>query len=175
MTETWKPVVGYEGMYEVSSLGNVRALDRVIKRCKCGEPLVRKKGAPVRWIMRPDAYPRVSLSRGNKRVQRLVHRMVLETFVGPCPDGMEACHNNGKRGDPSLLNLRWATTKENHADKWAHGTMLVGEKTNSVKLTELQVREIRASQHSKAVLAKRYRVSLSAIARVRNRQTWTHI
>lgn len=175
MTEEWKPIVGYEGAYEISSLGNVRALDRIVKRCKCGEPIRRQRSAPIRWIAHVDGYLRVSLSRDNKYVQRLVHRLVLEAFVGPCPEGMEACHKDGKRTNPRLDNLRWDTRKANHADRWLHGTMLVGENTNSVKLTESQVLEIRTSKERICDLAKRFEVSRNTIERVRSRATWKHI
>ena len=175
MTELWRPVVGYEGMYEVSNLGNVRGLPRVIKRCKCGEPIRRARGGPLKWIMRIEGYPLVSLSRGNRYVQRLVHRLVLEAFVGPAPKGMEACHKNGKQHDPRLVNLRWDTKKANHADKWLHGTMLVGEETNSVKLREEQVKEIFFSSEPISVLAHRFGVGRSAISRIQSGETWKHL
>lgn len=58
---------------------------------------------------------------GRKSTPR-VHRAVLETFVGPCPPGMEACHNNGDRTDNRLENLRWDTHQANERDKVNHGT-----------------------------------------------------
>lgn len=51
-----------------------------------------------------------------------VHRLVLETFVGPCPPGMEALHRNGNPSDNSLSNLHWGTKIENAADMLRHGT-----------------------------------------------------
>ena len=173
MKEEWRSVIGYEGLYEISSLGNVRGLDRVIKWCECGRPLRRIKGKSVKWIMHKFGYPMVSLSRNNRYVQFMVHRLVLAAFVGPCPVGMEACHKNGKRDDPRPENLRWDTRKENHADKWRHGTMLVGERTNSVKLNRQQVLEIRGAPDCPVgELAKRYGVGRAAIERIRNRRTW---
>jgi hypothetical protein len=53
---------------------------------------------------------------------RYVHRMVLETFVGPCPEGMLACHNDGNTANNPLNNLRWDTPAGNMADKDRHGT-----------------------------------------------------
>jgi hypothetical protein len=52
---------------------------------------------------------------------RKVHRLVLETFVGPCPDGMECCHNNGDPADNRLENLRWDTLSSNAYDRVEHG------------------------------------------------------
>ena len=56
------------------------------------------------------------------KVHVKVHRLVLETFVGPCPDGMECLHINGDPGDNRVENLRWGTHAENMQDSLAHGT-----------------------------------------------------
>lgn len=56
--------------------------------------------------------------------RRYVHRLVLETFVGPRPEGMEACHNNGDPTDNRLGNLRWDTRSENVKDAVRHGVVL---------------------------------------------------
>ncbi|AXH49957.1 HNH endonuclease [Mycobacterium phage Glexan] len=80
------------------------------------------KGQELKRMWTPSGYRRVNIyyPDGTVRKQR-VHRMVLETFVGPCPPGMEACHNNGTPGDNRLSNLRWDTPKANQADKVKHG------------------------------------------------------
>lgn len=57
---------------------------------------------------------------------RCVHCVVLETFIGPRPDGFHACHNNGVRNDARLCNLRWDTPVNNMADKVKHGTVWRG-------------------------------------------------
>lgn len=54
-------------------------------------------------------------------VRRLIHRLILETFVGPCPGGMECCHNDGDPTNNALSNLRWDTSKANKADMAKHG------------------------------------------------------
>ena len=79
-----------------------------------------------------------------------VHRLILETFVGPCPPGMEACHGNGIRTDNRLENLRWDTRKANCADAVRHGTCpglgsRFGEVNPAAKLTHDQVSLIRAA------------------------------
>lgn len=87
-------------------------------------------------------YLGVGLSNGTRH-QKYVHRLVLEAFVGPCPEGMEACHNNGNRKDNRLINLRWDTGKANNHDKIAHGTDNKGERHGHAKLTSQQVVEMR--------------------------------
>jgi hypothetical protein len=69
-------------------------------------------------------------------------------FRGPCPPGMEACHNNGDPTDNRLCNLRWDTHANNEADKIRHGTYFIrarlkGERNGNSKLTEEEVRLIR--------------------------------
>lgn len=79
---------------------------------------------------------------GRKRTLK-VHRTVLLAFVGPCPDGMEACHGPGGKLDNRLANLRWDTSASNVADRYTHGETLKGEKNVKHKLTEQDVRDMR--------------------------------
>lgn len=112
--ERWVPIPGHEG-YEVSDLGHLRSLDRVI-HCRNGKRL-RRRGQPLRrWQER--GYWMVRLGSGR---QWAVHRLVLTAFVGPCPDGMEGCHNDGDPSNARLSNLRWDTPRENAQDVIRHG------------------------------------------------------
>lgn len=113
-SEIWKPVVGYESSYEVSDLGNVRSLDRIITT-KSGVNK-RRKGQPLKPIVLKIGYCAVNISG-----MKYVHRLVLEAFVGECPDGMETCHKNGIRTDNRLENLYWGTSSENSHDIVRHG------------------------------------------------------
>lgn len=116
----WLPVTGWEGYYEVSSEGEVRSLDRYVTLSNGGKR--RYKGKRLSPGVNRHGYPTVALTRPGKRQTMKVHRMVLTAFVGPCPDGMEACHNNGDRGDARLANLRWDTPSNNQRDRRRHGT-----------------------------------------------------
>lgn len=90
-----------------------------------------------------------------RAVNRSVHRLVLEAFVGPAPEGMEGCHNNGDPWDNRLENLRWDTHQANMADAAAHGTFVLpphrtgsthsrGERNVRAKISEAQAREAKA-------------------------------
>lgn len=118
-TERWAPVPGYEGYYEVSDQGRVRSLDRVVPGGRWGSH--RRRG--VLMACRPDqkGYPQVLLRRSGTDRCRKVHLLVLEAFVGPCPEGMEACHANDEHGDARLANLRWDTRSGNAKDRLRNG------------------------------------------------------
>ena len=111
--EHWAPVIGFEGLYEVSDQGRVRGLDRFGRggRFVLGR---MKKLTPNK-----DGYLTVSLSDATgQEFRRQVHRLVLEAFVGPAPEGMESLH--GPDHTPSncrLDNLRWGTRTENNDER----------------------------------------------------------
>lgn len=124
MTEKWVPLYGWEGYYQVSDQGRVRS------NIRYGETQfgIRRYGGKVlKPVYSANRYPKVNLTKPGKRYQIHLHTAVLESFVGPAPKGMEACHNNGNRHDARLHNLRWDTRKNNHADKKRHGTWQGGD------------------------------------------------
>jgi hypothetical protein len=170
VTELWLPVKGFEGKYEVSSLGRVRSLGRMVVRSR-GVPFFR----PTRFL-KPNAtggtgYPTVNFGGGTK----YVHGLVLEAFVGPRPEGCEACHCNGSRIDNRVENLRWDTPQENQRDRAKHGTSNRGERCASAKLTENQAIEIRDSKEPGCDLARRYGVAQQTICNIRKGRRWNHI
>ncbi len=115
--EMWRPVVGREGLYEVSSEGRVRSVDRVVVR---SDGVSRRfPGVLLKPQFRPDGHTQVAVGVGR---MRKVHSLVLEAFAGPRPDSMEALHGNGDAADNRIENLRWGTKSENMLDRVKHGT-----------------------------------------------------
>lgn len=151
MIEIWKPIPGYS-RYQVSNLGRIKGPKRILK------PFVMPKG-----------YHRVNLYGEEENYPgALVHRIVLEVFVGPCPEGMEAAHGDGDPGHNALSNLSWKTPQENAADKIEHGTDCRNEQHYGVKLTNEQVLKIRSSTALQKVLAHEMGVSRSLISMIRS-------
>lgn len=172
MSERWLPVVGYEGLYEVSNLGRVRSLDRICDGGKLRRG--RMLGCPV--DTKGAGYRFVSLSRHGKGKKSNVHVLVLEAFVGPRPSpSHEACHNDGDPTNAALSNLRWDTAAGNWADKWRHGTAPVGERSGVSVLTSEAVQWIRESRQSSLALAPVFGVASSTIRAIRLRQNWRHL
>ncbi len=122
--EQWKPVVGYEGLYEVSDQGRVRSVDRDIL-CKDGR--IRSiPGRMKKLTVSRDGHSRTGLGKSDTA---LVHRLVAAAFLGPCPDGMEVCHWNDCPSDNRLSNLRYGTRGSNLRDAVRNGKHTNASKT----------------------------------------------
>jgi|688.fasta_scaffold962742_2 hypothetical protein len=117
--EQWLPVVGYEGIYEVSDQGRVRSLDRIITYPDGHEQTHMGKGLSP-WSD-PQGRQQVTLTINSNTKSVRVHRLVLEAFIGPCPSGMVACHWNDDSTDNRLENLRWDTPLANAQDLRRNG------------------------------------------------------
>lgn len=133
-----------------------------------------------RWlkpIKQPHGYLKVDLGHRNSKY---IHRLVLETFVGPCLKGLEACHNNGNKSDNRLENLRWDTRQNNNIDKVKHGThnSPKGENHHRAKLKDKYIHAIRmayAAGVRQKHLAFIFDVGESEISLIVNRKIWRHI
>jgi hypothetical protein len=119
MNEQWKPIPGFEGVYEVSSLGTVRSLDRQVWSARGF--WMRVRGRILALSSLPTGHLHVTLKHGGRSENRQVHRLVLEAFAGPCPEGMEACHGDGDPTNNALSNLRWDSRSANVRDAVLHG------------------------------------------------------
>ncbi len=106
-------------------------------------------------------YAYVTLGQKNKQVGCYVHRLVLEAFVGPCPEGMRSRRKNGDPLDNALSNLEWDT----HC----------GERQCNSKLTEVAVREIRSSPMGDRMFAEKFGVSITAVSLARRGKAWKHL
>jgi len=107
-----------------------------------------------------------------------LHRMVLETFVEPRPEGFEAGHLNGNRLDNRLENLAWITQMENQHHRRIHGTLPIGEKVHSAKLTEydvLRVPRLVSHGYSYTEIGMMMGVGRHAISRANSGRTWKHV
>lgn len=141
MQEIWKPIPGFEGLYEVSNMGQVRSLDRIIPdkthgtRKLVGKTLKQKQDELGR--------KHVVLSKHSKTLTKRVHVLVAEAFIGPRPKGMEICHDDGNNTNNCVTNLRYDTHKANMEDMVKHNRSNRGDRNPIATTKTNQVHEIR--------------------------------
>lgn len=176
--ERWLAIPGWEGLYEVSDLGRVRSLDRLVSCCHGSTRM--QYGRTLRPYL-AEGYPMVELHRSLPVLVRLrvhVHALALFAFVGPRPDGMECLHEFGDRTDSRLQHLSWGTRLENAQDRIRHGTQVAGELHPAAKLTDTIVRSLRARHaagESSLAMARELGVSRTTAERAANGTTWRHL
>ena len=162
----WRDVQGYPG-YQVSNYGQVRSLPVPGHHNQA----IILKGEPG-----DEGHIRVRLYRNKTSRRFLVHHLVLEAFVGPCPPHLHVCRHLDNNSQNNFVgNLVWATQKENMADKKIHGTEQKGERHPRVKLTAEKVREIKvllAQGVSQMEIGRRYGVSNYAICDIAHGKSW---
>lgn len=182
--EIWKPVVGFEGLYEVSDHGRVKSLGR----------RVRHPSARSGWCLITDTLMSpMTMNRGHLKVRvgapgvphkgRYVHHLVLEAFVGPRPAGQQCCHYDDNPTNNRVGNLRWDTQQANVADAKRNGKFRKprGEEQAAAKLTDKIVLAIRARYkphchiNGRRALAREFGVNRSTIDRVLAKQSWRHV
>ena len=170
MIEEWRPIAGYEGLYEVSNLGRVQSLDRVLQD-KNGL-FKRFEGKILKSILKKNPYGTyavVRLPKDGGHVNCYIAHLVLEAFKGARPTGMECCHCDGDSLNNTIDNLRWDTPRENTNDKYKHGTVLIGDKNHQTKLSDQQVVEIR----SRYIRKSKYKTNSADLAKEYGVSRWT--
>lgn len=171
--EAWADIPGHEGAYQASDIGRVRSLPRTIVTADGKRrPVTGRILAPLRH---PAGHFMISLGRGRRAY---VHRLVMEAFVGPCPPGMMACHNNGNPADNRLENLRYSSARDNQMDRVPHGTSNRGAANGKSILTPDDVVRIRhrlAAGERQRSIAAAFGVTQCCISDINLGKTWSHL
>lgn len=192
--EIWKGITEFEGNYEVSNLGRVRSVERI---------LIRSNGTThtrVSKVLKPatdgNGYLRCALSFNGKLYTRKVHRLVAQAFIENDVDGLVVNHLNFNRQDNRVENLEWCTALENanHSIKAGrfqmkaddalrlrsvNNTPKAGSLNGIAKLTEDKVVEIlkkyTPTVYTRKMLAEEYGVMPATIKDIVNRRSWKHV
>lgn len=175
--EEWRPVLGYEGRYDVSNLGRVRGWAGRVG-----------KGFAPRTLPEPHikadqrhrcGYRVVALYSG-KGCSRLlyVHRLVAGAFLGPCPAAQEVRHLDGRRTNNHLNNLAYGSAKENASDRRRHGHDRLGEQHHAHRLDPmkvLRIRQMRADGSTWASIAREFGITPRAAFCAGTGVTWAWV
>lgn len=176
--EIWRDIIGYEGLYMVSSFGRVKSLDRYVNHYPSGKMI--QKGDVIKAQINKRGYESLKLSRGGKSIRFLVHRLVLIAFI-PNPENKEQVnHIDCNKRNNYLENLEWSTQSENmrHSfDNNLHNK--AGDNHPSHKLSGEQVIEIRKNNTPRTKrlidIAEEYNVSFYCISDLLRGKTWSHL
>lgn len=166
-SEEWRPVPGFEGSYEVSNLGRVRSLDRLVQHAACTRHAAYshiRRGIVLRPGPTKSGHLTVMLGRDGGT--RFVHALVLLAFIGPPPPGLETRHLNGNEQDNRLSNLAYGTRGENTKDKKDHKGA-VTYKLNTPRIKEIKARLARPYLGIGRDLAQEFGVAQSTISAIR--------
>ena len=179
--EQWKTVAGWQGFYEVSSLGRVRSVDRrhpVINRFGNVENRLHR-GKLLKPGRTKNGYLVVGLTRpGGVRETPYVHSLVADAFLGPKPPLLEVCHGVAGKEVNADYNLRYDTRSSNALDRHRDGTMnqARGEDHCCAKLTETDVQWIRSNSTLNArEMGEALGVHQSTVTHAAKGVTWKHV
>lgn len=176
MPETWKVAPGCGDCYEVSDLGRIRSLDRMVNT----HPWPRKRRVRGRILKDKlnQGYPTATISLGVVRFPIAVHILVARAFI-PNPHGLpEVNHIDGKRANNRIENLEWVTSSGNRLHAAHILLSFSGEKNGRSKLSTANVIDIRLL-HSQGIsvaeLSRRFGVAHSSVSDIVNGKKWTHV
>ena len=166
-TELWRPIVGYEAIYSISSLGRIR---REVAGHGTYAGRISQKAPKHRWYITTPLYI------AGQRKTHTIHKLVAEAFLGPA-NGRTVNHKDGNKQNNRLENLEYMTPGENLQHAFATGLRETkrGERHWMTTLTESEVRQIRASREGLKACAARYGTSRATVQRLRKRETWGHL
>lgn len=178
--ETWLPVPSFEGLYEASSFGRVKSIERILVN-SVGIAAKRKsvvlKGTVGNYGEK-QMYENVVLYRDGGRYRKGVHQIICETFEGPRPPGALVRHMDGNGFNNIPANVRWGTHKENIADQFRLGERGVGELSSHSKLTNADVRHIKrliANGATNAAIGRQFNTTRTNISSIAHGKTWAHL
>ena len=177
MNEVWKDIKDYEGLYQVSNLGRVKSLQRIVSYVY-GERMMEEK--ILKGSICVYGYLRVNLRKNGINKTIKIHKLVAQTFISN-PDNKETVnHINGIKTDNRVKNLEFCTRRENNLHAYKTGLKCQrGENNSSSKLTENEVFVIRGLLEYTSLklirISEIFEVSGRSISNIKYKRTWKHL
>lgn len=183
MEEIWKEVKGYEGLYEISSIGNIRSLDKYVNSGIKNNPKRFIKGCVLKTFSDKDGYLYTGLTKDRKKRMLRIHRLVCDAFHDNPENKPQVNHIDGIKDNNFYQNLEWSTLSENRQHAYdtglQNGLSRRGRKCNFTKLSKDTVISIRSEYKKGKIkqkdLAAKYGVSQSAISSILKRKNWAYL
>lgn len=126
MEEIWKDIIGYEGFYKVSNLGNVKNLERSIKNGVNSSFILKER--ILKQVKNKIGYIGVGLHKKGVRKQAMIHRLVGIHFIPNTENKPQINHKDGNKTNNSIENLEWCTHSENAYHAFKTGLRVVSKK-----------------------------------------------
>ena len=141
MKEVWKDIPGFEGLYQVSNLGNVRSVERTVM---FGNQKRTVRQANLRFFKKANGYLSVKIYKDCRQYTVYVHRLVAMVFCGGYSQYLDVNHKDGVKDNNIYTNLEWCTRSENikHSVSVLHnkiGNFILGKKWNSKPIVQLSL------------------------------------
>lgn len=168
--EEWKDIPDYEGIYQASTHGRIRSLDKIDNMGRL------RKGRVLKFKISKFGYACVGLTKNYKLKTMFVHRVALTAFDRLPKDNEECNHKDGNKLNNYLYNLEWVTHLQNmqHKDN-VLGKHNRGERCHLSKLTEHQIRNIRKDVRCLKDIAREYKIHISVVSKIRHNKIWKHV
>jgi len=167
--EIWKEVKDYEGLYEISNLGNAKMINGKNNH----------KPHKMSYSLDKDGYSKFRFTKNGKRKTLNAHRLIALHFIPNPENKPQVNHINGIKTDNRVENLEWCTNSENIIHSWVNGlsTPKRGESNSRSILTEDQVLEIRTIGNNLTLknISEIYNISIMYVQFILKRKRWTHI
>lgn len=165
MREMWKKINGYEKLYQISNCGQVKSLSRSTTR-----------GGILKLNKHKSGHLYIKLCKDGKYESFQIHRLVLETFIGLCPVGMECRHLDGNPKNNRLNNLKWGTRSENVRDAIKHGKHKSPPVNAKVNIKDVPKIKIMIKKDIPILeIAKFFNLSKSIVYDIKRGKTWRQI
>lgn len=176
MDEEWKDIDGFNGLYQVSSLGNIKSLEKNVPYPRSPNRIRREK--ILKQYIDKYGYLVVRLSKNKEKYNLFTHRLVSQAFIPNLENKPQVNHKDGIKTNNFPYNLEWSTGSENmiHAYKTGLQVSLKGEKHPASRLKKSDIIEIRAIKNkTQREISIIYGVSFQHVSDIINRKSWTHI